>query len=112
MKVEDILAAAKDTMTVRRVYAEPVERDGTIVIAAAVVSGGGGAGAGVKDGEEGSGGGFGLNAKPAGAYVIRDGRVSWRPAVDVNRLIAVAGAVVITGMLVGARIATAAVRQG
>jgi len=63
-------------------------------------------------GEEGSGGGFGLNAKPAGAYVIRDGRVSWRPAVDVNRLIAVAGAVVITGMLVGARIATAAVRQG
>ena len=34
-------------------------------------------------------------ARPAGAYVIKDGRVWWRPAVDVNRLVATIGAVAI-----------------
>ena len=34
----------------------------------------------------GSGFGYGFGARPAGAYVIREGKVSWQPAVDVNRL--------------------------
>ena len=34
-----------------------------------------------------AGGGFGLSAKPAGAYVIRGDKVSWEPAIDVNRAI-------------------------
>jgi enoyl-CoA hydratase len=34
------------------------------------------------------GGAFGIGAKPVGAYVIKDGDVSWQPAVDVNRIIA------------------------
>ena len=59
----------------RRVFAEPYERNGTTVIAAAKVRGGGGGGGGHdKDAQEGEGGGFGLAARPAGAYVIRDGR--------------------------------------
>ncbi len=37
--------------------------------------------------DKGSGGGFGLSASPVGAYVIKDGKVTWMPAVDVNRVI-------------------------
>ncbi|MBF6169695.1 sporulation protein [Streptomyces gardneri] len=106
MKVEDVLGSAKDAMTVQRVYAEPVERDGTTLIAVATVSGGAGGGTGAdKAGQEGSGVGFGLGAKPVGVYVLRNGRLSWRPAIDVNRLITVVGAVTVTALLVGARIA-------
>ncbi|MBF6469392.1 sporulation protein [Nocardia beijingensis] len=106
MKVEDVLASAKDAMTVERVYAEPVERDGTTVIAVAAVSGGGGGGSSRdQDGPAGSGVGYGLGAKPVGVYVLRDGRVSWRPATDVNRLMTVVGVVAVTALLVGARIA-------
>jgi hypothetical protein len=36
---------------------------------------------------KGSGSGFGLSARPVGAFIIRDGRVSWQPAVDVNRIV-------------------------
>ncbi|MGK8507632.1 sporulation protein [Nocardia asiatica] len=106
MKIDEVLASAKDAMTVHRVYAEPVERDGAVLIAAAAVSGGGGGGGGTDEGgQEGSGVGFGVGAKPVGVYVLRDGRVSWRPAIDVNRLITVVGVVAVTALLVGARIA-------
>ncbi|MGW0057479.1 sporulation protein [Nocardia nova] len=106
MKVDDIVNAAKESMTVRRVFSEPVERDGITLIEAAAVSGGGGAGGGTdKEGSEGSGGGFGVGAKPVGMYVLRDGRLTWQPAVDVNRLMTVVGLVAITALLVGARIA-------
>ena len=83
MKLDQLISTASDAITVRRVFAEPYERNGTTVIAAAKVRGGGGGGGGHdKDAQEGEGGGFGLAARPAGAYVIRDGRVSWQPAVD------------------------------
>ena len=107
MNVDDVLAAARDSVTTRRVYAEPVERGGITVIAAAAVAGGGGGGgggSGTEEGRQGSGGGFGLRAKPVGAYIIKDGQVTWRPAIDVNRLIVVAGAVAITALMVGARL--------
>ena len=28
-----------------------------------------------------------MNAKPAGAFVVRGDDVDWRPAIDVNRII-------------------------
>ncbi|MBB5916738.1 putative spore protein YtfJ [Nocardia transvalensis] len=106
MKVDDILATARDSITVRRVYAEPIERDGTTVIPAAKISGGGGGGAGTdEEGKEGSGGGFGIGAKPVGAYVLENGRVHWRPAIDANRLMLVIGAVVIVAIAAGVRLA-------
>jgi hypothetical protein len=43
-------------------------------------------------------------ARPAGAYVIKDGRVRWRPAVDVNRLVATIGAVAIAYLFTRVRI--------
>ena len=81
--IDEILAGARDAITVRRVYGEPIEQGGTTLVPAAAVRGGGGGGG---DSEQNGGGGFGLSARPVGAYVIRDGEVRWRPAVDVNRL--------------------------
>ncbi|WP_308212029.1 MULTISPECIES: sporulation protein [Nocardia] len=76
------------------------------MIEAAAVSGGGGGGGGTdKEGAKGSGGGFGIGAKPVGIYVVKDGQVSWRPAIDVNRLMTVVGIVAVTALVVGARIA-------
>jgi uncharacterized spore protein YtfJ len=87
----DVAAAlerARDAMTVKRVFGDPHERDGVTVIPAAAITGGAGGGSG--DGEEGrsgAGGGFGIRARPVGAYVIEDGRVRWEPATDPRRLL-------------------------
>ena len=100
MKVAEMVNSARDVITVKRVFGEPVERDGLTVIPAAVVSGGAGGGTGHDEkGQEGEGGGFGVASRPAGAYVIKDGHVSWRPAVDVNRIITIVGAVAIAYLL-------------
>lgn len=87
MNLQELMSTARDAVTVKRVYSEPIESDGVTVITAAAVSGGGGGGSGTStEGEGGDGGGFGVGARPAGAYVIRGGEVSWRPAIDVNQL--------------------------
>jgi uncharacterized spore protein YtfJ len=105
MKVTELATTVRDAITVTRVFAEPYEKDGVTVIAAATVAGGGGGGGGHDErGQEGEGGGFGVAARPAGAYVVKDGRVRWRPAVDVNRLFATIGAVVIAYLFTRARI--------
>lgn len=66
------------------------------MIPAATVGGGGGGGQGHDPkGQEGEGGGFAVMGRPAGAYVIKDGQVSWRPAVDPNRVVVMAGLVII-----------------
>ncbi|MGQ0608916.1 MAG: hypothetical protein ACT4OQ_10700 [Chloroflexota bacterium] len=97
MNVDELLRGAKDAMTARTVFAEPIERDGILIIPAAKVRGGGGGGG---DNQENAGGGFGLAAKPAGAYVVRDGKVSWEPAMDVNRIILGGQIVAIVALLV------------
>jgi uncharacterized spore protein YtfJ len=100
MTITDVFNKANDSITVKRVFAEPIERDGLTVIPAAVVAGGAGGGTGQdENGQEGQGGGFGMNARPAGAYVIKNGTVSWRPAVDPNRLVAVAGLVAVVFLI-------------
>ncbi|MEU1998720.1 sporulation protein [Nocardia gamkensis] len=103
MKYAELLAQARDAITVRRVYGEPYESDGAIVIPAASVGGGGGGGGGTGNGPDGEGAGegvaFGIGAKPVGAYVLRDGRLTWHPAVDVNAIIETAGKVLIAGVL-------------
>ena len=93
MDVPAVLERAHDAMTVRRVYGDPVERDGVVVIPAASVQGGGGGGSGGgtdgPDGPhgEGAGAGWGARARPIGAWVIRDGDARWEPAIDVSRVI-------------------------
>jgi len=108
MKVIEVLSNARDAITVKRVYGEPYEKDGLTVIPAAIVGGGAGGGTGHDDkGQEGEGGGFGVSGRPAGAYVIQDGQVSWRPAVDPNRIVVMAGLAVIAFLLSRPRLARA-----
>jgi uncharacterized spore protein YtfJ len=89
MEVQDVIAQARDTLTVKRVFGEPYEKDGVTVIPAARLQGGAGGGTGEDPQGQGrgSGSGFGVTARPVGAFIIRDGDLSWRPAVDVNRII-------------------------
>jgi len=107
--VMQTIEQAKDSMTVKRVYGEPLEKSGVTVIPAARVQGGAGGGGGEgQQGEgRGSGSGFGLSAKPVGAFVIRGEDVSWRPAIDVNRVILGAQVVVLVGLCVARSIAKA-----
>jgi uncharacterized spore protein YtfJ len=84
MNVEEMLTGVRDAMTVKRVYGDPIERDGILIIPGAMVGGGGGGGG---DSENNGGGGFGISARPVGAFVVRDGNVEFEPAVDVNRVV-------------------------
>ena len=75
-----------------RVFSDPVTHDGITVITASNVTGGGGGGGGEQTSEgpspdSGDGGGFGVSARPAGAFVITDGRVRWKPSIDVTKII-------------------------
>jgi uncharacterized spore protein YtfJ len=100
--------------TAEKVYGTPITQEGVTVLPVAKVSGGGGGGSGTGPGENGqeaggTGGGLGLTAKPLGVFVIRDSRVSWRPAVDVNKAIlggmaVMVAAIVATGVLIKARL--------
>ena len=104
MEVQDVIARARDTLTVKRVFGEPYEKDGVTIIPAARVLGGAGGGSGEDpQGQgKGSGSGFGLIARPVGAFIIRNGELSWRPAVDVNRII-LGGQVVAIAVLLTVR---------
>jgi uncharacterized spore protein YtfJ len=106
VNVDEVLTGVRDSITVKRVFAEPYEKDGVTVIAAAAIGGGGGGGGGHDEkGQEGQGAGFGVGARPAGAYVIKGGEVVWRPAVDVNRLATMLGLVLMTLFLSRTKVA-------
>ena len=82
MNLEEILERAGESMTARRVFGDPVERNGVTVVPVAALSGGGGGGGGASEG----GAGFGMRARPVGAFVIQGDQVAWQPALDVSRL--------------------------
>ena len=115
MDIHEVLNHARDAMTVKRVFGDPYEKDGVTVIPVANVmggaGGGGGSGAGVLSGtgdaaaangapESGYGIGYGMRATPAGVYVIRNGEVEWKPALDVNRLALQRTGAIIAGLFV------------
>ncbi len=118
MQIDEILAQARDTMTVRRVFGDPIERDGLTVVPVANVMGGAGGGGGEAPvpGAEGAAGsdesgpamgsgmgvGYGVRATPAGVYVIKDGDVRWEPAMDLTR-IAIMGQIVAIVLLLVVR---------
>jgi len=101
MSFESVVGQARDAMTVKRVFGDPYEKNGLTVIPAARIMGGGGGGSGEgpQDTGHGEGGGFGVAAKPAGVYVIKEDGVRWQPAVDVNRVILGAQIVAILALL-------------
>ena len=126
MDANELLAQARDALTVKRVFGEPYEKDGLTVIPVASVIGGAGAGGGTGpmgrtagpdaaagdggDGErpaatnEGYGAGYGIRATPVGVYVIHDGTVEWKPAIDLNRLMMQRAVLIGLGILVGGRV--------
>jgi hypothetical protein len=96
MNAREAFEAARAALSARQVFGEPVERDGVTVIPAATLIGGGGGGGGQRSSEGeatrpheegGAGMGFGLVAWASGAFEIRDGRVTWRPAIDLTRIL-------------------------
>jgi len=95
--LQDTVNRTIEGMQPKQVFGEPIERDGTIYLPAAKVRGGGGGGG---DNEGNGGAGFGLTAKPAGVYVIRDGDAIWRPALDINRIVLGGQVVAIVALLV------------
>jgi uncharacterized spore protein YtfJ len=94
----DLLERMQEAFTVRRVFGDPIERDGAVIIPVARVLGGGGGGEGTDtDSRQGSGGGFGASIAPTGVFVIKDGTVHWEPALDLNRVIL--GGQILAGMV-------------
>jgi uncharacterized spore protein YtfJ len=97
MSLREALAAARDAVSARQVFGEPVERHGITVIPAASVLGGGGGGGGEDAGDParqgappGGGFGFGLWGRPAGAIEITEQGIEWKPApLDVTGVLMV-----------------------
>jgi uncharacterized spore protein YtfJ len=139
MEPRDALSTARDIMDARMVYSHPITQDRLVVIPAARIIGGAGGGTGRADrgqagrgqadrgqadrgqadqgqadrGENatGEGGGFGVRSVPAGAFVIKDGQVTWRPAIDVNKIILGVQLVGVIALLVARSILRAALAR-
>lgn len=112
-RVDTAVRVAGESLHVRRVFGDPVERDGVTLVPVAAVTGGAGSGWGTGElgggstsdarGEgtgAGGGGGFGVRARPVGVYVVRGAEVEWKPALDLGR-------VILGGQVVGAVVAVA-----
>jgi uncharacterized spore protein YtfJ len=102
VNVDEFMAGVRERMGARQVFGEPVEREGVVVVPAAAALGGGGGGG---DSEHNGGGGFWVLARPVGAYVVRDGEVTWVPATDPLRTLVGWQVVAALALLVGWRIA-------
>lgn len=101
---EGVVQGVRDLTTVKRVYGDPYEKDGMTVIPAASVRAGGGGGGGRQGEDSGNGGGFGVTARPSGAWIIEDGKVTWKPAVDANKVVLGGQILALAAILVAARI--------
>ena len=109
---EELISGALEVMTVKRVYGEPYEKDGLTVIPAAIVGGLGGSATDGKKGKPGREGGFGLMARPSGAWIIDDGQVTWKPAIDVNRVVLGGQIIAFTAIFMTGRILLARAQRG
>lgn len=84
--IKQLVADARDMLSVRRVFGEPIDQNGVRVIPVARVRGGGGGGGGSNaDGNVGGGGGFGMLASPAGVFMIKGDDVTFKPAMNPER---------------------------
>lgn len=105
MDIQELLSKVGQNLSVSRSFGAAYEKDGAMIIPVAFVAGGGGGGEGPgpspssssdegeydddasassEDLAGGSGGGFGGVVMPIGAYVVKDDRVRWVPAISAN----------------------------
>jgi uncharacterized spore protein YtfJ len=93
MDVNGPMSKAMEQVHAGRSYGPVIERgDCTVIPAAYVMSAGGGGGGEGPDASgtgTGSGGGAGhwSVSWPVGAYVVRDGKATWVPAIDATRVV-------------------------
>ncbi len=106
---KEAFKSIREVLSARQVFGEPVGRDGVTMIPAATVIGAGGGGGGSRgsgkgdserrEPDTGTGMGLGVIAWPSGAFEIREDRVTWRPTLDVARILfAALGVVFALGM--------------
>lgn len=103
--VLNAVSQALDAGSAARVFGAPITQNGVTMLPVARTRGGGGGGGGIAPGDqngrqEGSGGGFGMAGRGIGVFVLKDGQVTWRPAVDVNRIVLGGQIVAIVALLV------------
>jgi uncharacterized spore protein YtfJ len=109
---EELVHGLRDAATVTRVFGDPIERDGVTIVPVATVGGGGGAGGGGTESEGGSGGGFRVRTRPVGVYVIKNGEVSWRPAIDRTRIVVGGQLIAVIGILAWRSVARRRAKRG
>jgi uncharacterized spore protein YtfJ len=95
MNPQEVLKDAQDTLNARRVFGDPVQADGATVIPVATIGGGGGGG--TKPNQEGVG--FGMGARPAGVFVVKDGDAKWKPVINVNHVVFGGQLIALAGIL-------------
>jgi uncharacterized spore protein YtfJ len=122
MDIQELLSRVGQNLSVSRSFGAAYEKDGAMIIPVAFVAGGGGGGEGTgpassASGDEsahdhgasasseelagGSGGGFGGVVMPMGAYVVKDDRVRWVPAISAN--VAIFAGLIVLRMFMRAR---------
>ena len=101
-----MIRRARGAASARRIYGKPYEKDGVTVIPAAKISGGYGGGGGTgPDAAQGGGFGVGLHGRPVGAFVIANGKVRWKPALDMTSVVLRAQTLTLAGVLLWSGIA-------
>jgi uncharacterized spore protein YtfJ len=94
---KEAFKSIREVLSARQVFGEPVVRDRVTMIPAAIVIGAGGGGGGARgsgkgdsaaqEPDTGAGMGLGMIAWPSGAFEISEDRVTWRPTLDVARIV-------------------------
>jgi uncharacterized spore protein YtfJ len=95
MNMPEVLDQVRSSIEAKRVYGDPVHENGVTVVPAASVRGGGGGG---TDEEGAAGGGFGIAGNPTGAWVIKEGAVSWKPAIDATKVLVIGELTAMVGL--------------
>ena len=108
MNMPEVLDEVRASIEAKRVYADPVHEDGVTVVPAAAVRGGGGGG---TDDEGQGGGGFGIAGRPTGAWVVKEGQVTWKPAIDATKLMMLGEVTAMVGLLAWRSVRVAQTRK-
>ena len=108
MNMPEVLDEVRASIEAKRVYADPVHEDGVTVVPAATVRGGGGGG---TDDEGQSGGGFGIAGSPTGAWIVKEGQVTWKPAIDVTKVLVLGELTAIVGLFAWRSVRVAQTRR-
>jgi len=100
----EVTSAARHVMSVKRVYGEPYEKNGLTIIPAAIVGGVAGGAGGDQTVDQSGERAFGLMARPSGAWILQGDQVTWKPAIDVNRIVLGGQIIAFTAIFMAGRI--------